>query len=151
MKNIPHDFTWFDSSDATTGSSDEIRVFQFLGKSDPVKEAQDFIPNIENKIVSDQAEKLLFMIQKMVGYLKYSRPDLKNIPKLILNAEENGAVSIEWIFPDFRVGFNLEPNPTESGWHLISNKKLNEITMSGQLKSLDATIPSLMNFIIGNI
>lgn len=155
MKNIPRNFdthkNWFDSSDATTGSSDEIRSYPFLGESNPVKEAQDIIPKIKNKIVAEQTEKLLLIIQKIVNHLKYSRPDLKDLPKLILNIEENGAASIEWIFPDFRIGFNLETNHEESGWHLISNKKLNEITMSGQLKNLDSTIPILVNFIVGNI
>jgi hypothetical protein len=139
------------SEDITTGTSGEARVFSFCGESNPVREAKAIIPQIQNKIVAEQLDKLLLTISKMIEFAQRKRPELGNIPALIAHIDEDGAVTVEWVFPDFRVGFNLEVNPADSGWYLVSNKKLNESTMSGQMKNMDTIIPTLLNFIVGNI
>lgn len=155
MKNILRNSNfykdWMDSSDVTTGSSGEIRVFPIRGESDPVKKARDVIPQIKNKTIAKQLDNILLTIHMMVQIAQQERPDIINIPPLLAHIGEDGAVTVEWIFPDFRVGFNIEPNPDDSGWHLVSNKKLNELNASGQLKDIDALIYRLLKFILGNI
>jgi|GEM_PF-5363355 len=135
-----------DSRDVTTGSSGEIRSFSLGGGSSPIRKLKAIIPQIKNKTVVEQIEKLLLVIDTKIN----DRPDLRNTPALIPHIEENGAVSIDWIFPDFRIGFNLEVNPADSGWHLLANEKLNELTMSGQLKNMDDTISGFLEYINKN-
>jgi len=135
----------------TTGTSGEVRVFSFWDESNPVREAKMVIPQITNRTVADQVKRLLFTIHLMIEIAKSKRPNLGNIPPLIAHTSEGDAVLIEWIFPDFRVGFNIELNPNESGWHLVSNKKLDEVTASGQLGDMDTIIHTLLGFILSNI
>ena len=140
-----------DSRDATTGSSGEIRSFSLGSGSSPIRKAKAIIPQVQNTIVAEQLDKLLLTISTMIKLAQERCPNIGNIPSLIAHIDEDGAVLVEWVFPDFRVGFNLELNPSDSGWHLVSNKKFNEITISEQLKNMDDIIPRLLNFIIGNI
>lgn len=139
-----------DSRDVTTGSSGEIRSFSLGGGSSPIRKVKAIIPQVENKTVVEQIEKLLLVIDTMIKSLQVDRPDLRNIPALIPNIEENGAVSIDWTFPDFRIGFNLEVNPADSGWHLLSNENLDELTMSGQLKNFNSTMSLFIDYITKN-
>ena len=43
--------------------------------------------------------------------------------------EEDGSIIVEWIFPGFRFGLNIEKDKKESGWHVVSK----QITASGPL------------------
>ena len=65
---------------------------------------------------------------------------------------EDGSILIEWIFGDFRIGFNIEPNPNDSGWYLVSNKNLGEISASGYTSGIEIKnlILWLLNFILSN-
>lgn len=135
-----------DSRDVTTGSSGEIRSFSLGGGSSPIRKVKAIIPQVENKTVVEQIEKFVLAIDTKID----NRPDLRNTPALIPNIEENGAVSIDWTFPDFRIGVNLEVNPADSGWHLLSNEKLDEFTASGQLKNMDQTISFFLYYITKN-
>jgi len=135
-----------DSRDVTTGSSGEIRSFSLGGGSSPIRKVKAIIPQVENKTVVEQIEKFLLAIDTEID----NRPDLRNTPALIPHIEENGAVSIDWTFPDFRIGVNLEVNPADSGWHLLSNEKLGEFTASKQLKNMDQTVSFFIEYITKN-
>ena len=135
-----------DSRDVTTGSSGEIRSFSLGGGSSPIRKVKAIIPQVENKTVVEQIEKFLLAIDTEID----NRPDLRNTPALIPHIEENGAVSIDWTFPDFRIGVNLEVNPADSGWHLLSNEKLGEFTASRQLKNMDQTVSFFIEYITKN-
>ena len=45
----------------------------------------------------------------------------------------------------------VEPNPDDSGYHMVSNKKLSERTESGQLANMGEIIIFLLKFIFTNI
>jgi hypothetical protein len=91
----------------------------------------------------------------MVLRVRQERSDLTDIPPICAHLSEDGSVLLEWIFSDFRIGFNIEPNPDESGWHLISNKRLGEIAVSKplprNLARMSETIAMLIDFIVASI
>jgi len=137
--------------EVTTGSSEGVIVFSLWGKDNPVKEAKSIIPKIKNAAVVEQIEKLLLIIQNFVRILQDTRGSVISIPPLHAYIAEKDSVVLEWIFPNFRVGFNIEPNQEESGWHLISNKKLDDATESGPLEKMEEKIQTLFEFILKNI
>jgi hypothetical protein len=137
--------------DVTTGTSGGVRVFSFWGEANTIGKARSIIPQIKNAAVTDQIEKLLLTIRNFVRILQDATGSVINIPPLRAYVAEDDAAVFEWIFPDFRVGFNIEPNPEESGWHIVSNEKLDKITASGPLGNMDATIQTLFAFILRNI
>lgn len=113
-----------------------------------VKQARDIIPQIENTNVAEQLDKLLSSINKIVNIAEELGDDLSFVPPLYPYVEEDGSVLLEWIFPDFRIGFNIESNPDDSGWHLVSNKKLGSTIASGQLTKMEEISILLLDFIL---
>lgn len=148
----PEEELSFSLSDVTSDIGGQADIFRLRGESNPVKQARDIIPQIENATVAKQVDSLLSMIKVIVKLAEQKGVDLSDVPPLHAHLEEDGAVSAEWIFPDFRIGFNIEPNLDDSGWHLVSNKKLGGKAESGQLTDVNMLeiIYQLLDFIRSN-
>ena len=75
------------------------------------------------------------------------------LPPLKFEWLEDDSLLIEWIFRDFRIGFSFEPNPEESGWYLVSNEKLGELSTAGDinLNELESLITELFNFVLRHV
>ena len=67
-----------------------------------------------------------------------------HLPHLHAFDVQDGSILIEWIFDDFRVGFSIEPVPTESSWYLVSNAKLGYIGTSGDISQDESETQNLM-------
>ena len=141
----------FDLKDLTTSIEEQADTFRLRGESNLTRQARDTISQIQNPNVAEQLDKLLSIIDKIFYVAQQGKIDLSYIPSLNAHVDEDGSVLVEWIFPDFRTGFNIEPNPDDSGWHLVSNKALNEYTASGQLADMNEIILFLLKFIFSNI
>jgi hypothetical protein len=143
-------------SDVTSDINGRPESLSFAGEADPLRQAREIIPQVANRSVAEQLERLLSIIGQMIELAKQERKrrelgDIPPLPPLHACVDKDGAVLIEWIFPDFRVGFNMEPCREDSGWHLVSNKKVGEITASGQLTSMGEIVAALLDFIVPNI
>jgi hypothetical protein len=138
-------------SDVTSDINGGPESLSFAGESDPLRQAREIVAQIDNECVAEQTERLLSILGQMMQAIKKERPELSDIPPLHAHIDEDGSVLIEWIFPDFRAGFNIEPSPEDSGWHLVSNKKISEIAMSGALANIYERVTLLLNFILANI
>lgn len=143
-------------SDVTSDINGGPESLSFAGESDPLRQPREIIPRVDNPCVAEQLERLLSIISQMIQLVKQERQrrelnDMPPLPPLRACVDKDGSVLVEWIFPDFRVGFNIEPDPQDSGWHLVSNKKVREITASGQLTNTGKIVASLLEFILPNI
>lgn len=147
----PEEGLSFSSSDMTSDIEGQADTSRLHWKSNLVKQARNIIPKIKNAEVAEQLDVLLSLIDIIVNVEKQEREDSSHIPPLHAYIEEDGAVSVEWIFPDFRIGFNIEPNPNDSGWHLVAGKNLRDKTESGQLEDMPTIVYRLFNFILSNI
>ena len=140
----------FDLKDLTT-SEEQADTFRLRGESNPTRQARDIVSQIQNPNVAEQLDKLLSIIDKIFIVATQRGVDLSRIPPLQAHIDEDSSVLLEWIFPDFRIGFNIELNPDDSGYHIVSNKNLGEKTESGQLMNMHELIIRLFNFIVLNI
>jgi len=147
----PEEVLSFSSGDVTSGIEGHAETFSLRGESNPVKQARHIISQIENTDVAKQVDRLLSFINMIIIAKEQEGVDLSSIPPLHAYVEGDGAVSIEWIFPDFRIGFNIEPNPDDSGWHLVAGKELRDKTESGQLGDMVRVVVHLFTFIFSNI
>ena len=138
-------------SDVTGDIDEQTGSLSFAGELDSLRQAREIIPQIRNQSVAKQTKRLVSIIHRMIQLVKEAKPELNDIPLLQAYTDEDGSVLLEWIFPDFRVGFNIEPNPDDSGWHLVSNNKLEEYTASGQLGNMGERVANLLMFILSNI
>lgn len=140
------------SGDVTSGIEGQANTFRLRGKSDPVKRAIGILSQIENPGIAEQLVSLLSIIDVIVNRIvEHEGIDLSYIPLLNAHIEEDGSVLLEWVFPDFRIGFNIEPNPNDSGWHLVSGNNLRNRTESGQLVDTPKIGSHLYDFIRSNI
>lgn len=135
-------------------SSGRADIYSFIVPQEPslIKSAWDTIRVTENREVAEEARGLVSVIQEIIATFQQSGFDLGYLPPLQAFNLDDGSVVIEWIFSDFRVGFNVEPNSDESGWYLVSNESLGAISASGFTSNIDVKrlILWLLNFILSN-
>ena len=76
--------------------------------------------------------------------------DALYIPSLYPQLREDGSVLFEWILPNFRLGFGLEDDPSQSGWYLVSDQTLGSITAYGYLSATNrqSLFRWLVNFLV---
>jgi hypothetical protein len=132
--------------DSTTGVNEQALSFNMAGEPDPVRPAREDLLNMEDPRVAHQVDLLLSAIRRVVEIIREARTDLSRMPALHGHPEPDGSALLEWIFPNFRIGFNVEPDPDNSGWHFVSK----EYTASGPIKSTEAVAAMLLEFILPN-
>ena len=106
--------------------------------------AWNTVGQVENKKVADEARKLLLIIAETTLIFQSRGVDLEHLPHLHAFDVQDGSILIEWIFDDFRVGFSIEPVPSESSWYLVSTAKLGNIGESGNISQNEFEIQELM-------
>jgi hypothetical protein len=72
------------------------------------------------------------------------------VPLLHPQSREDGSILFEWILPNFRLGFGLEDDPSQSSWFLVSDETLGSINGYGFLPAGDRQklFLWLINFLI---
>lgn len=56
---------------------------------------------------------------------------------LRLTEADDGAILVEWLFKDRRLGFSFEPDARESGWYFVLSNASAELAESGLLDGAD--------------
>lgn len=94
--------------------------------------AWDAATRIENPEVAHETRRMLLSFEETIQSLE-GHFDISCLPPLQGFNVEDGSFAIEWVFNDFRIGFSVETNTKESGWFLVSNNNLGEISASGYI------------------
>ena len=102
------------------------------------------IRQAKDEKVADEARRILLIIAETILIFQSRGVDLGHLPHLHAFDVQDGSILIEWIFDDFRVGFSIEPVPTESSWYLVSNAKLGYIGTSGDISQDESETQNLM-------
>jgi hypothetical protein len=109
-----------------------------------IRTAWSTVGQVEDEKVADEAKRILSVIAETILIFQKRAVDLKHLPRLHAFDVQDGSILIEWIFDDFRVGFSIEPVPTESSWYLVSNAKLGYIGTSGDISQDESETQNLM-------
>jgi hypothetical protein len=104
------------------------QVFSYALK--PAIEATQFIAtgSLEN-----QAQLLISSIKSMMSLSSRFGLDASIIPQIHADVLDDGSLLMEWILPNFRLGFGLEEDSAQSSWFLITDESLGSISCSGSL------------------
>ena len=102
------------------------------------------VGQVEDQKVADGARRILWIITETSLTFQRRGIDLGRLPQLHAFAVQDGSILIEWIFDDFRVGFSIEPIPSESSWYLVSNAKLGDISVAGDISQHTSETQILM-------
>lgn len=136
----------------TTGESIYYSYFPIIGGSDLLGEAWRILPHIKDHEIQESCEHLLTTIQEVLTHFQQRGFDLLDLPQLRALLPSDGSVLLEWKFDDYRIGFTIEGNSEDSGWYLVSSRRLGDVTASGSLDQVHSrTIISwLFNFVLAN-
>jgi hypothetical protein len=115
-------------------------------------DAYRVVSAFENREMAEVAEKLMRAIDQTLQIYEATGGNLDAIRPVRATLPEDGSIAMEWTNPDFRIGFNIETNPADSGWYLVTSQRLGEIGVHGQLASIEpASLASLaVNFLRAN-
>ena len=106
--------------------------------------AWDAVGQVKDQSVADEARNILLIIEKTILIAQSKGVDLAHLPQLHAFDVQDSSILIEWIFDDFRVGFSIEPIPSESSWYLVSTAKLGDISVTRNISQNEFDIHNLM-------
>lgn len=127
-------------------------IYRFPSNCDILRDADFGNPTNDNV---KTIQSVHFFVTVLQNVLLKNRINIRRsslLPPLKFRWLEDNSALIEWIFKDFRIGFSIEPDIEESGWYLVSNNNLQEISASGvlQFETLEFLIINLLNFASAN-
>jgi hypothetical protein len=141
-----------ESVDETSGSQIDSNIIPNnlnLGILNPTIAA---IQQVKNRNVQSSAIRFLTISKDVLVFLYRNNYDSSHLPPLYATQIEDGSLLIDWIFPNFRIGFSFEEDPSNNGWYIVTDKKLEEYTGSGYLtnENFKDTILRMFMFAINN-
>jgi hypothetical protein len=114
---------------------------------------KDIFRPVNNTLQSYESCEIKLMAKNILGLISREL-DRQEIISLLAPIyafpADDGSLLIEWIFDDFRVGFNLEEDMTNSSWYLVSKPSAGSIQASGYLRGddLQSIVGWLMAFVV---
>ncbi len=137
------------ANQGTSGSRLEDSFFAYIAHKDITAPARDVLRSLTNQRIVAEAEYILSLIQSELFKVK----PLKILPPVRAFIGEDGSLLIEWIFKDYRIGFNLESEEKDWGWYLVSKPLSGGIVASGYLAGVDlrGLVAWLVNFVTSKL
>jgi hypothetical protein len=114
--------------------------------------ASDTIRRITNPEKQREVVTFLLSIQDALLVNRFALDRIGSLSPLRISLNEDDSVLIEWIFRDFRIGFSIETDRSQSNWYLVSNQNLNQVDLSGLLSSqnIGELLSVLIAFVLSN-
>lgn len=139
---------------ATSGTTNDLGsyIYNLPDNYNILRNADFGIPNPDNSHTIKYVKILSTAFQDVLLRNRTNIKNAANLPPLNYRWLEDNSALIEWIFKDFRIGFSIEPKIEESGWYLVTNSNLEEISASGLLDflNLEQLLLNLLNFALAN-
>ena len=143
------------TSDETAGGNIPSCYIPIPEVSNLVVKAWHKTSQIKDKKIAIEVKKLLGFIHSVIEDFKLLNYELGDLKPLHLFLVEDGSILVEWIFDDFRIGFNFEQNLEESSWYLVTNENLFGINASGYIVDIASekfklVLLWLINFVLSH-
>jgi len=100
------------------------------------EQVRSLLPRIRDRAMAERVAGLVRATEEAAFSLKLAGRDLDSLPPARGTIDAEGSVFIEWITRDFRLGFDVEPDPLKSGWYIVSSERLGELSLQGDLSVL---------------
>lgn len=116
--------------------------------------AREVISRTKNRQVAERAGLVVDIVEARIKMLAGSGRDLGGMPALVAYPDEDGSLTLEWKGPGLSVGFNIENEPDESGWHVVYSRarSSDEEAAAGflSLANLRRRVESLLDTVVDN-
>ncbi len=146
------------SEEALTTKNDEKDSYFFYTFTLP--QNLDIFSNVEKNLDVIKTEDVKHYVLNIIKYFEQILKELDRnyrllnlLPPFIISQEDDGSIFLEWVFKDFRIGFNIDVDTTKSSWFLITNSNLEELSVSGDISSdddLKSTIIKIIKYVLQN-
>lgn len=127
----------------TTGTSNSS-AFYFAPRI--TEQAREIIPRLNDPRMAEAAGEVLSAIEEAAFVFAAAGGDVAVLSPVRARLPEDGSVAIEWIQREFRLGFNIEKNPDDSGWYLVTSSQLGETGGYGVLSARNARAVATLAF-----
>jgi hypothetical protein len=109
----------------TSGSASGIEPYMVVLPSNinVFSSVSEKVADLEDKVVSEQVNQTLLCLYLSLQKANKWRGLNNYLSRLNLVQQEDKAALLEWNFQDFRVGFALEPEKSESSYYIVSQDK----------------------------
>jgi hypothetical protein len=116
------------------------------------EQAREMLGKIPDKTVAETARELMGDIERAAYALKAAGRDIGPLLPIHGFIADDGSVTLEWTTADFRLGFNIERDPSESGVYLATSKLFGEFGFHQLLSGVNKTdlVDSLVKFVLAN-
>ena len=117
-----------------------------------INEAFLSLKNYDNEIQKKQAAKILSLIGVTINQMELREDIFLSVPEIKL-FNDDGSLLLEWIFPEYRIGFCIDDDENKSSWYLVSKETNGGINTFGLLRLINKNILVwlFMYIIINNI
>lgn len=119
-----------------------LNLSTFFARRDIFRAVNTIVQSFENAEIKLVAEKILRLISNELD----KQEKIPQFTPLYGFTSDDGSLLLEWIFDDFRVGFNLEQDPNKSSWYLVSKASAGGINASGYLHGIN--LQSLISWLV---
>jgi len=133
---------------STSGSSSYSPFFgSFITEQARSVLRKEIDPNVGKNL-----QKVISIIDNILDSYVATGNETSNIQPIKAAVNEDGSVALDWISPDYRLGFSIEKEFAESGWYLATTKRINEMGGYGHFSDQNnKEITSLLiNFLFSN-
>lgn len=101
------------------------------GQRNLVDAALQVVLNLIEEYPVPQALDFLSRIEQTLAIIKSHEGVLRDLPPLSACAVDDGSILIEWVLSGCRLGLNIESDPNESSWYLVTDREHGSINASG--------------------
>ncbi len=105
--------------------------------SDAIHSAKSFVRQVTEEPLRIRATKLLSSLHSVLSLLHQGGADSILLPNLSPSRDNDGSLLFEWTHPNFRIGFNVDQDPAQSGWYLVTGHELGDIAASGHVSEME--------------
>ena len=144
-------FNWRESRETSEGSNYINFDWQYRSNR-IIRRAWDIVNKSDKNKIRENGKELLLKISELLNVVKRAGYEIKHIKELGAMQLEDGSILIEWIFKNYRIGFNIEEDANECGWYLVTNKYMGNRSWSGLLKEENEKnrLMTILGYLIAN-
>lgn len=101
--------------------------------------------------IGREARDLAQTIVDLVLELQSGNVDITNIPSLHAEMLDDHSLLVEWLFPNYRIGFSICSDARDSSWYMVSTSASTASNQSGALGTDKKTLlTGLVSFVVMN-
>lgn len=116
----------------SSGSAEPAQILYFLDEP-VIAKAERFVETLPEGDLKRNAKEFLFSLRKVFHVVDESGVDMSMLPALEATCPDDHSIVYEWAYDDCRLGFEVESDPTQSYWYVMTTPESGAVRASGDI------------------